>query len=731
MVPGSWLSSIGELIDGQSFELSFTLDEGEWSVNTEGLIDVVFMLSTTAKAPLSIALESVGGEGPTRRILRPVSEGKASKNSKKGTSKNSKKRTSEISKKGASVPGRNLYTLESLPLGTYTLYVDQATALKKSNATKKNPKNHRRATAEHRGLPDSRRTKDDTMDLILIAAFLCGDANGDLSVDQTDIDVIVSFLEEQDGTYCAMLDSNRDGIIDAADLAYAETNKGAGKGILETILSVRGAFERALPLTILKSIPQEFLEVIEYHSPTGLIPATFEISMDEGEDPVQFPELTADNNSVVIFSGCISTDLSEIPEDTVVNVYSLNNYAGTVAVDVDGCFSLQIPDVLPGRNIYFATVSSPNFNAKENNRRFLGESSGSGFLTFFCKYPGICPPALSFTLKWDGETSDVDLRVLEPAGKAVSWQSRRGDDGFLDIDDVWGYGPENYIAETVSEGTEYVARVEMYRIHNDIDVVFTLDCRIGGQLLWTESGTLGSTGDRSAVFPVSIDSDPNKACLTCQLALDEEVDDDGGRRLASQGLPNVCTKCEPKKELTNWACLLFDIYTLGGGRDCDYTRPNPEWVIWDKMMWQLVEEVNQDTFTYWALIVVGMYQKGINPHLQKTLKQLQKQLGDPKCGGQVVLKYICQEELIQDFTESLATFESVATSEFLSKVSEDFIDAVVDQWFKPKDFLEDLFHVRFSASINQLAIAGLSSTKNYNLLLAFSADLFGECGYEY
>ena len=48
-----------------------------------------------------------------------------------------------------------------------------------------------------------------------------------------------------------------------------------------------------------------------------------------------------------------------------------------------------------------------------------------------------------FTLLWDS-TADIDLYVIEPGGKKIYWNDRKGNKGGeLDVDNTDGYGPEN------------------------------------------------------------------------------------------------------------------------------------------------------------------------------------------------------------------------------------------------------------------------------------------------
>lgn len=62
-----------------------------------------------------------------------------------------------------------------------------------------------------------------------------------------------------------------------------------------------------------------------------------------------------------------------------------------------------------------------------------------------------------FTLIWDAEV-DLDLHVIEPGGKEIYWEEKKGDQGGeLDVDNTKGYGPENiyWLVETArDDGTK-------------------------------------------------------------------------------------------------------------------------------------------------------------------------------------------------------------------------------------------------------------------------------------
>jgi hypothetical protein len=68
--------------------------------------------------------------------------------------------------------------------------------------------------------------------------------------------------------------------------------------------------------------------------------------------------------------------------------------------------------------------------------------------------------ALTVTLTW-GSQPDVDLHVIEPDGFHVYYDNKQGNSGYLDVDDVNSYGPENYFVDfnTVELGVYQVGLV--------------------------------------------------------------------------------------------------------------------------------------------------------------------------------------------------------------------------------------------------------------------------------
>jgi hypothetical protein len=62
-----------------------------------------------------------------------------------------------------------------------------------------------------------------------------------------------------------------------------------------------------------------------------------------------------------------------------------------------------------------------------------------------------------FTLMWDTKGADIDLHVIEPGGDRIYFGDRKGDQGgVLDVDNTWGYGPENIYWLVPSKGRKKI-----------------------------------------------------------------------------------------------------------------------------------------------------------------------------------------------------------------------------------------------------------------------------------
>lgn len=130
----------------------------------------------------------------------------------------------------------------------------------------------------------------------------------------------------------------------------------------------------------------------------------------------------------------------------------------------------------------------------------------------------VAPPAeassgfFTVTLTWDG-SGDVDLHTFEPSGSHVFYRNLSGETGYLDVDNVTGYGPEHYFAtcdKTKLQTGTYSIRLANYaRAEGRQATVQIASDRQG--VLDTKVVTMGAaTGDDPVfqLFNVVVKQDP-------------------------------------------------------------------------------------------------------------------------------------------------------------------------------------------------------------------------------
>jgi len=68
---------------------------------------------------------------------------------------------------------------------------------------------------------------------------------------------------------------------------------------------------------------------------------------------------------------------------------------------------------------------------------------------------------ITITLTWDIQR-DIDLHITEPSGAHVYYGNRRGQNGYLDVDDTSSYGPEHYYTNCTLATGNYTVHIEFY-----------------------------------------------------------------------------------------------------------------------------------------------------------------------------------------------------------------------------------------------------------------------------
>lgn len=125
------------------------------------------------------------------------------------------------------------------------------------------------------------------------------------------------------------------------------------------------------------------------------------------------------------------------------------------------------------------------------------------------------------TLIWDG-SGDVDLHTFEPGGSHVYYRSKVGQAGFLDVDNVNGFGPEHYYAScdpTKLQTGVYTISVANYEQADGRTATVQIANWNDG-VLGTKSETMGAaTRDEPAYeyFKVDVSQDSDSGIYTAKL----------------------------------------------------------------------------------------------------------------------------------------------------------------------------------------------------------------------
>eukprot|EP00934_Nitzschia_sp_Nitz4_P001233 Nitzschia sp. Nitz4//scaffold136_size62208//23797//26334//NITZ4_006366-RA/size62208-processed-gene-0.35-mRNA-1//-1//CDS//3329535612//1233//frame0 len=234
----------------------------------------------------------------------------------------------------------------------------------------------------------------------------------------------------------------------------------------------------------------------------SLILGTISVSGNQ----VQF-EVEPDRNTIEI-TGTFIADSGTIPDNALIQAFGPTGLSSTSTIDQStGDFSIALTD-LPIGNFPYVLVAllDPETSDTGTDRKLASASSGSSTTVWVSDWE--CPVPVSATLTWTGgRTSDIDLHVTEPDGTQVWYGHMEGTYGFLDHDDVEGYGPENYFAAEADEGSVFNVKVRAYDMDEDRFARWSLVGKVFGEEVWTESGTFTSTGQSSAMFPLNASSD--------------------------------------------------------------------------------------------------------------------------------------------------------------------------------------------------------------------------------
>jgi len=160
------------------------------------------------------------------------------------------------------------------------------------------------------------------------------------------------------------------------------------------------------------------------------------------------------SSNVVTLSGTVQM---EMPNGDIVDfdgntaTLTLNGVDQQVGVNSNGHFNAQI-----------------GINQGYNTLRMRASSQGgdTGYSDSLVIYGDFAADDIVVILGWNTPTSDLDLHVWNPAGEHCYYGHPSISEGFLDIDDVEGYGPETFTAQNALNGT-YTVMINSYSLDSD------------------------------------------------------------------------------------------------------------------------------------------------------------------------------------------------------------------------------------------------------------------------
>ncbi len=114
---------------------------------------------------------------------------------------------------------------------------------------------------------------------------------------------------------------------------------------------------------------------------------------------------------------------------------------------------------------YYQTIS---IAAGENELqlRANGPNGDTGVSDIITVYGNFTAPEIEVVLWWNTPTSDLDLHAWNPVGEHCYYGNSIISDGYLDIDDTEGYGPETFAVEIANSGV-YTIQVNCYDLDLD------------------------------------------------------------------------------------------------------------------------------------------------------------------------------------------------------------------------------------------------------------------------
>ena len=116
---------------------------------------------------------------------------------------------------------------------------------------------------------------------------------------------------------------------------------------------------------------------------------------------------------------------------------------------------------------YFYETISIAAGENELQMRANGPEGDTGVSDIIIVYGDFEAPEIEVVLWWNSPTSDLDLHAWNPSGEHCYYGNSVISDGFLDIDDTEGYGPETFAVQTANSGV-YEIQINCYSLDEDL-----------------------------------------------------------------------------------------------------------------------------------------------------------------------------------------------------------------------------------------------------------------------
>ncbi|MCF7859248.1 MAG: PEGA domain-containing protein [Candidatus Cloacimonetes bacterium] len=197
-------------------------------------------------------------------------------------------------------------------------------------------------------------------------------------------------------------------------------------------------------------------EIVNYINIVENIPYTISETLYTPVPP--YPEFTIDypydgqhfTDNVIDVEGYIELNTGD-PFTGDTAILSINGIDSEISVDYYGYFDEMI-SIAAGTNELQMRANGPN-----------GDTGVSDIVTVHGDFTA---PEIEVVLWWNTPTSDLDLHAWNPDGEHCYYSNPMISDGYLDIDDVEGYGPETFAVQTANLGI-YEIQINCYSLDSD------------------------------------------------------------------------------------------------------------------------------------------------------------------------------------------------------------------------------------------------------------------------